>query len=387
VEPVHDGGAHSPQHRQEGELLAVLRDPHLLSLIQNGLRWIGAPPARPVPLAEAMARLVGPGRPLLGLICEPHPELPGWQVLREAAQDPFSPIQVLVIDRDGLPDRPTELLTALRRLTGRHDPNEAEEVAALRLGLARGEVEMRYQPIVRIADRQPVGVEGLVRWLRPDGRLGTTPMSPDSFVPMAERCGLALALTRVVGRIAAADMRALRPGLALPVSINLSLEVLLRRDTSPWLASLCREERLRPAAIGIELTETTPVRDPLALRRALIRLRQAGHPVWIDDMSLAENRDILLDLPFTGLKLDRFLISALVRSRRARAEMERLVTLAHRRGMLVTAEGVSGAGIWQALAWAGVDHAQGYAVGRPLPAAALPAWMAAWRGARRLEGG
>jgi EAL domain-containing protein (putative c-di-GMP-specific phosphodiesterase class I) len=114
------------------------------------------------------------------------------------------------------------------------------------------------------------------------------------------------------------------------------------------------------------------------------RLRQAGHPVWIDDMSLEENRDVLLDLPFTGLKLDQHLVGATRHSRRARAEIERLIAMAHARGMLVTAEGVTDAALWQAVAWAGADHAQGFAVGRPLPAAALPAWAAAWRGMRRL---
>ncbi|HEY8613306.1 MAG TPA: EAL domain-containing protein [Roseomonas sp.] len=362
----------------------MLRSPRLLSLVQDGLRRIGAAPARPVALSEAVALLVGPGRPPSGLLCEPQPEVAGWSVLQEAAHDPFNPTQTLVLGAaDCVSGDPAKLLAALRILTGRSDPSEAEDVAALRRGLAEGEMAMRYQPIVRIADRTPVGVEGLVRWLRSDGNQGATALSPDSFIPMAERGGLSLALSNAVGRIAAEEMRALRPGFALPVSINLPLEVVLRRDTAPWLARLCRQGRLRPEDLGIELTETSPVRDPLALRRAVIRLRQAGHPVWIDDMSLAENRDFLLDLPFSGIKLDRFLVGATPHSRRARAETERLVAMAHARGMLVTAEGVASAALWRGMAMAGVDRAQGYAIGRPLPAAALPAWSVAWRGTRR----
>jgi hypothetical protein len=279
VEPVREGALAASQPRRDGEILAVIQNSGLLSAVQDGLRRIGAPPARAVPLSEAMARLVGPGRPPLGLLCEPHSGGSGWDALHAAAQDPFSPTHILLLGLENLSDDPARLLAALRDLTGRRDPIEAEELAALRLGLARGEVAMRYQPIVRIADRKPVSVEGLVRWLRPNGRRGSMPVGPDSFVMVAERGGLAHALARAVGRLAVTEMKALRPGLSLPASINLPLQVLLGRDTVAWLGRLCREERLRPEELGIELTETSPVRDPLLLRRAVARLRQAGHPV------------------------------------------------------------------------------------------------------------
>ncbi|MFH5925927.1 EAL domain-containing protein [Roseomonas xinghualingensis] len=383
IEPVHKTGLPSPPPPGCGEILAVIQSSSLLSLVQDGLRRIGAPPARQVPLSEAMARLARPGQPLQGLLCEPHPDMSGWTLLSEAARDSINPTNLLLLGHDDLTEDPAELLTALRNLTGLPGPSEAEEVAALRLSLERGEVAMCYQPIVRIADRKPLAVEGLVRWLRPDGNRGMTPVGPDSFVRLAERGGLAGALARAVSRIAASEMRALRPALALPVSINMPLEVLLRRDTVAWLGRLCREQRLPPKDLAIELTEGTPVQDVPLLGRAVARLRQAGHLVWIDDMSLEENRDILLDLPFSGLKLDRHLLGATRHSRRARAEVERLVAMAHARGMTVTAEGVADAALWQTVAWAGVDHAQGYAVGRPLPAADLPSWAAAWRHARR----
>jgi EAL domain-containing protein (putative c-di-GMP-specific phosphodiesterase class I) len=362
----------------------VLRDSHLLAMLQDGLRRIGAPAARAVPVEEAMSRLVGPGPPPLGLLLEPNLDSVGWKALLTAAHDPFSPTRVLLIGgADGLPAEPDHILAALRTPTVPQEPSADEEVAAFRLGLVRGELAMRYQPIVRISDRRPVGVEGLVRWLRP-GAQGSTALGPDSFVPMAERGGLAVALSRAVGRLAVDEMAALWPGLRLPISINLPLEVILRRDTRPWLSRLCREGGLRSGELALELTETSPVSAPPALHRAVTRLRQAGHPVWIDDMSLQENRDTLLDMPFTGIKLDRHLVGAMPRQHRARAEVTRLVALAHARGMLVTAEGVTSEGLWRTLAAAGVDRAQGFAVGRPLPATALPAWVSAWRATRRV---
>ena len=393
-------------HPRNGQLLAVMLGPRLLHLVQAGLRRIGAPAARVVPPDAALAMIVGPGRPPIGVLCEERPDLPGLEALRALADDPFGETWVLMLGKAAGLEDGTEIMAALRRLTGWREPGEAAEVAALRLGLARGEVEMRYQPIVRIADRAPVGAEGLVRWLRPDGRpsghpggwqdgrlggrlggrQGATPLGPDAFIPMAERGGLSVPVARAVGRMVAEEMRALRPALSLPVSINLPLEVVLRADTVPWLARILREDRMRPAMLGIEMTETTPVRDLSSLRRAVVRLREAGHEVWIDDMTL-DRRDLLMGLPFSGVKLDRHLVGAMPTSRRARAEVERLVAIAHAGGMLVTAEGVTGGALWQALAMRGVDHAQGFAVGRPLPAAALPAWAAAWRAAGTLRGG
>lgn len=373
------GDRDTPYRPREGELLAALRSPRLLQLVQDGLRRIGAPPARVVRPGEALARLVGPGRQPLGLFCEAQPEALGWTTLRAVAEDPFGDADVVLLGGDAGTDDPAAILSALERMTGRRASGEAAEVAALRLGLARGEVAMRYQPIVRIADRAPVGVEGLVRWLRPDGRQGTTPLGPDAFIPMAERGGLSVAVAQAVGGLVAGEMRALRPELALPVSINLPLEVMLRRDTVPWLARVLRQNRMRPEDLGIELTETTPVGDVTLLRRAVTRLREAGHAVWIDDITLDDRRDVLVDLPFSGLKLDRHLVGAMPSSRRARAEVERLAGMARRRGMLVTAEGVTGQGLWRALEARGVDHAQGFSVGRPLPAQALPAWASAWR--------
>jgi hypothetical protein len=198
VEAVREDALAASQPHRDGEILAAIRNSGLLFAVQDGLRRIGAPPARTVPPSEAMARLVG---------------------------------------LENLSDHPARLLSALRDPTGRRNPSEAEEVTALRLGLARCEVPIRYQPIVRIVDRKPVSVEGLVRWLRPDGRRGSMAAEPVSLVMMAERGGLAYARARTVGRLAVTEMKALRPCLSVPVSINLPLQVLLGRDTVAWLGT------------------------------------------------------------------------------------------------------------------------------------------------------
>ena len=86
-DPVGDRDIPPPP--REGEILAVLRSHRLFQIVQDGLRRIGAPPARLVRPSEALARLVGPGRQPLGLLCEAQPEAPGWGTLRMVAEDPF----------------------------------------------------------------------------------------------------------------------------------------------------------------------------------------------------------------------------------------------------------------------------------------------------------
>ena len=135
---------------------------------------------------------------------------------------------------------------------------------------------------------------------------------------------------------------------------------------------------MHPRDLAIELTETTPVRDGGALRRALLRLRRAGHDVVIDDLGLQDERSWLLDLPFTGVKLDRSLVLALPNSARARRELGGIVRRARRGGLRVTAEGISSALLWRTAGSLGVDEMQGFAIGRPMLAEGLPAWASHW---------
>jgi EAL domain-containing protein (putative c-di-GMP-specific phosphodiesterase class I) len=366
-------------------MVLLARDPGVIEAARAAARDLGR--ASPLLIADgqaALAQLFSPGGPPRQLICEPSAAGSSWPALLATATDPFAATGIVVVAEDGQPlpagvpgVRPeVGLLTeALRRAAQVRRQIPAEDPAALSLGLARGEITVRYQPAVEIASRRPVLLEGLARWQRRD----ESALSPDAFVPLAERNGLSRALSVAVARSAFAEMasRAARVGATL--SMNLPLPVLVERDVLGWLERLRRGAGFPIGAVALELTETMPVRDRGMLRRSLIRLAEAGYPVLIDDMGLEEDRAGLLDLPFAGIKLDRHLISAMPASRRARAEVARLVQMAHARRMRVTAEGVSDSRLWRAVAAAGADNAQGYAIARPLPAAALPGWAAAWK--------
>ncbi|GGC50213.1 hypothetical protein GCM10011504_30820 [Siccirubricoccus deserti] len=331
-----------------------------------------------------MARVAAPGEAPHHLVCDPPAAGPSWPHLLDVLRDPSARTRLLVVssapwampaDVVALPADPLQLAAALLAPRTHAPVLPAAAAAALEAGMARGEIAVRFQPVVRIADRQPVMVEALARWHPPH-----SPIGPDVFVPLAERAGLARALSIAVASRAGAELAPLRRSLGLGLSLNLPLALLVQPDLAAWLGRALARTGLGASSLTLELTETTAVRDVAVLHRALLRLNAAGYRVLLDDLVLDDGRERLLSLPFAGFKLDRSLVQRLPDDAHARHAVRRLIRLAERRRQSVVAEGVSARGHWSLLRGLGVHHAQGFAIGRPLPAAALTAWSAGWRG-------
>ncbi len=274
---------------------------------------------------------------------------------------------------------PHAVQEALMTTTPRNRSESAVNLADLRTALDDAMIEIRYQPIIRMADRRPVGLEALARLAHPT--LGT--LLPDQFVPQLEDAGLAARLTEVVSAQVFADL--LSQALAatgLRVSVNFPLDVLLHR------ASLARLEQQRVAAgipadrIIIELTESQPVKDLATLRQSVEHLRGLGYGVAIDDAGPAVPRlRPMLDLPFTSVKLDKDLVKQVGASPRIKDFLAATIIDARQRALSVVAEGVETAAIWDLMLAMGTDYAQGFLAARPLPLIAVPIWLEAWNAA------
>jgi EAL domain-containing protein (putative c-di-GMP-specific phosphodiesterase class I) len=238
-------------------------------------------------------------------------------------------------------------------------------------------IETRYQPIVRIADRSVTAVEVLARLNHPTHGAVT----PDWFVPRFEDAGLATTLTSMVTTRALTDLtgRSFR-GLELAMALNYPLNVLSHHKAAANLDQRRVSFGLRPEQVQIELTESRPVEDFAALGRSLDHLRALGYRVSIDDVGPAvKNLDRLLTLPFTGLKLDKSIVRLLGLSGPGSGLAPAVIEQARRHGLNVIAEGVETRETWELLRAHGVQEAQGYYIARPLPAAAVPVWLEAWR--------
>jgi EAL domain-containing protein (putative c-di-GMP-specific phosphodiesterase class I) len=369
-------------HADSAAFVLVADDPLVIAAARDAARRLhGTRPIQIVSGAEALSRLVGPGEPPRHLVLEGGA---AGEALLSAARDRFSGTDVVVVARPGeevpagLRAVPAEGAQLAQALAGAEVPAHmpASDAAALAAGLARGEITVRFQPIVRLADRRPVLVEALARWERPEAALGA-----GAFIAMAESSGLAETLTLAVARRSLAALAAARGKSGLRISFNVPLEVLLSPALPHRLRAIVAETGLRPSDLLLELTESTEVRDVALLRRALMRLARSGFRVLLDDLALDDARDSLLDLPFAGVKLDRSLTAALPSERRARSQVEALVRQAHAKGRAVIAEGVTDPLHWRVSAATGCDMAQGFGVGRPIPPEALAAWIQAWTGA------
>lgn len=252
----------------------------------------------------------------------------------------------------------------------------AIDLADLTAALHGAMIETRYQPIIRIADRHPVGLEALARLNHP--QRGT--ILPDRFVPQIEGAGLAGELTSVISARAFADLAgSFLAGRALRMSVNFPLDVLLQ----PTALDRLEEQRagfgLQADRIVIELTESRPVDNIPMLRRSLERLRLLGYGAAIDDVGPAVPRlGPLLDLPFTSLKLDKELVQKVLVSDDIKTFLATTIIQARAHGLTVVAEGVETVAIWNQMRDLGVHEIQGFLAARPLPIGAIPIWWDAW---------
>ncbi len=250
-------------------------------------------------------------------------------------------------------------------------------LAELREALAGAMIETRYQPIVRLTDRQPVALEALARLDHPTRGM----VLPDEFVPQIEDAGLAGHLTDLVADRALADMAGplLRPQ-GLDITLNYPLDVLLTPDALQRLETRRQTCGVAAEQVIIELTESRPVVDLMTLGGVLEKLRADGYRISIDDISPAVPRLAeLLQLPFTSLKLDKGVVQCLARVPALEDFVRGVMDVARARHLSVVAEGVEDVATWQRMLALGIDHAQGFLVARPLPAAAVPIWLEAWR--------
>jgi EAL domain-containing protein (putative c-di-GMP-specific phosphodiesterase class I) len=234
-----------------------------------------------------------------------------------------------------------------------HRPAVSERVRWVRSVLATGDLRTVFQPIVRLDTGAVVAVEALSRF---DPARFPTPVH--AFAA-ASAAGLAVELELLAARCALGRLTDLPPGVRL--SVNLSAEALLDPRTLDLLLPC-------GGALGVEVTEHTPVHDYPALCAVTDRLKDAGVQVAVDDAGagFASLRHVLQLRP-TTIKLDLGLVRGIdadpVRQALARAVGDFAGTL----GSGLVAEGVETPQEREALLGLGIELGQGYLLGRPGP--------------------
>ncbi|MDP2124300.1 MAG: EAL domain-containing protein [Parvibaculum sp.] len=238
----------------------------------------------------------------------------------------------------------------------------------LRSVVARQELKLYYQPKVDVATGQVTGAEALIRWDHDDR--GFIP--PSIFIPVAERCGIIVELTKWVLAEACRQNRAWQDaGLPrIAVAVNVSAIDLRRADLTDTIANTLIAHGLSPQYLELEVTESMVMQDVDTVIGTLRRLRSLGIGIGIDDFGTGySSLAYLKRFPVKRLKIDRSFINDIADRRDGHVIPKVIIDLAHALGVSVVAEGVESADQFDKLRELGCDEVQGYFLGRPMPAA------------------
>jgi diguanylate cyclase (GGDEF)-like protein len=239
----------------------------------------------------------------------------------------------------------------------------------LRVAIEQNRLVLHFQPQLDIRTGRLGGAEALLRWH--DDVLG--PVAPHIAVRAAESSGLIDALTMWVissAIQACSQFQKVHPGFT--VSINISASNLKEADLPHYVDRELRTWNVRPESIIIEITESEMMVEQINSRQALVELKALGVKLSVDDFGTGySSMQYLTQLPLDELKIDLSFVKAMLDHPQNAKIVRSLIDLAHNLELKVVAEGVETQAILAALDQLGCDHAQGWDVGKPMPAAEI----------------
>lgn len=236
----------------------------------------------------------------------------------------------------------------------------------LRAGLAAGQFEVHYQPIVSLDSGRITAVEALLRWNHPERGI----LQAAEFIPAAEETGLIVPLGSWALRTACSQLRAWKAeGLpALTLLVNVSARQL-KEGLGEVVAEILREGEVEPGHLKLEIREGSLLAEAETLGPKLQALKELGVGLTLDNFSGQAPLSLLRRLPFSALKLDRAAVGGIATDSDEALVTRAAVGAAHSLQLQVGAEGVETEQQLGLLRAQKVDAAQGYLLGRPMPAA------------------
>jgi diguanylate cyclase (GGDEF)-like protein/PAS domain S-box-containing protein len=208
----------------------------------------------------------------------------------------------------------------------------------LRGAVDRGELELHYQPVLRLDTGEVAGFEALLRWNHPERGL----LTPDSFISLAEESRLIVPIGNWVLHEALRTAKALQTGSETPrMSVNLSARQLQRAEFPDIVARALESSGVAPSALELEVTESAAFENTEASIGALNRLREMGVSIAIDDFGTGySSLTHLKYMPIDCVKIDRSFIRDLVIDPSDAAIVTAVINIARMLKLRVVAEGV-----------------------------------------------
>jgi diguanylate cyclase (GGDEF)-like protein len=256
------------------------------------------------------------------------------------------------------------------------DNNTKERLAMigdLRTAIERRRLTLHFQPTRHVLTGSVYGVEALVRWQHPT--LGL--LQPDEFIPLAEKAGLIMPLTRTVLDLAIYELsQLLRSGYSLQMSVNISQWDLMDPQLPESISRMLEWHHVPADRLVLEVTESCLTQDPALAKRSLERLRSLGVKISIDDFGVGySSMSQLLELPVDELKIDKSFVLALDTDSRAISLIRSMIEMARALGLTIVAEGIESSRAYDALSIVGADVIQGNFVAYPLTSADLVVFL------------
>jgi diguanylate cyclase (GGDEF)-like protein len=239
--------------------------------------------------------------------------------------------------------------------------------------LERHQLFLLYQPTFDLRSESVIGVEALIRWRHPTRGV----ISPVEFIPIAEQSGLIVPIGRWVLQEACRQASTWhRHGHRIDMSVNVSARQLDDDELIEDVRHVLQESGLDPAALTLEVTETTLMRDADATAKRLRLLKELGVRIAIDDFGTGySSLAYLRQFPADALKIDRSFIGGIATSKASAALIHTLVQLGKALEIETLAEGIEDQAQLETLQRERCDQGQGFLFSRPLDANAVESFL------------
>ena len=231
---------------------------------------------------------------------------------------------------------------------------------------------MNYQPKLNIDTGKVDKLEALIRWINKDGEF----VNPELFIDLAEKAGLIVTLTRwVILEVIQQVEQWNKMGYSFKVSINLSAQDIQNEQFVDYLLSTVNEHDVATTQITLELTERDIAENESLVVARLSHLKSLGFAISVDDYGIGQSSLAKLKtLPVDELKIDKTFILALEKNKEDQDIVESTITLGHKLGLSVVAEGVESKDSLLLLKAFQCNYAQGYYLSKPVAADKFIDW-------------
>src|SRR5213079_1013225 len=234
--------------------------------------------------------------------------------------------------------------------------------------LTHDELEVHYQPIFDLRSGTITGMEALLRWNHPD--MG--PITPGTFIPLAEAVGVMVPIGNWVLRTACAQATAWHESgfKNLSLAVNLSVTQLQSSDLVDRVRDVLEETRLPARLLELEITESSAMQSPEASVRTLYDLKKLGIRISLDDFGTGHSSlSYLKRFPIDTLKIDQSFVRDINSDPDTAAIVTAIIAMAHSLRLKVIAEGVEFSEQANFLKHYSCDQMQGFLIRPPVPAA------------------